>query len=295
MSGPSLWWIDWSLHGKPMRRETVGRFLLCFFVASYFLAMFLSGGVDRFLSAQYTMTVILRGGVPDEEGEGIRGKVAALPLVREANYRNAEQAWKEFLAAYPGLESIRDAGKNPLPGYVEIRLRPGGMSEEGIAGVRNALEPLPQVEKILSGGDVMASLLRMKRWANAVLWGGFALVCVVFAIVLGMQEKVRAARLVPDVSFLADRGVPGGRIAVRRTAGAFVAGGLLAFLAAGASCAAIFFLSGRFSFLRVAVGPAQELPDARFALPAALFLLSAAILQALASVAGWRAAFPKGR
>jgi len=295
MSGPSLWWIDWSLHGKPMRWETAGRFLLCFFVASYFLAMLLSGGVDRILSAQYTMTVILRGGVSDEEGEGIGGKVAALPLVREANYRNAEQAWKEFLAAYPGLESIRSAGKNPLPGYVEIRLRPEGMSEEGIAGVRDALEPLPQVEKILSGGEVMASLLRMKRWANTVFWGGFALVCVVFAIFLGMQEKARAARLAPEVSFLADRGIPAGRIAARRTAGAFVAGGLLAFLAAGVSCAAIFFLSGHFSFLRVAVGPAQELQDARFALPAALFLLSAAILQALASLAGWRAAFPKGR
>ena len=295
MSGPSLWWIDWSLHGKPMRRDTAGRFLLCFFVASYFLAMLLSGGVDRFLSAQYTMTVILRGGVPDAEGEGIREKVAALPLVREANYRNAEQAWKEFLAAYPGLESIRSSGKNPLPGYVEIRLRPEGMSEEGIAGVRDALEPFPQVEKILSGGDVMPSLLRMKRWANAVLWGGFALMCVVFAIVLGMQEKARAERLVPDVSFLADRGVPEGRIAVRRTAGAFAAGVLLAFLAAGASCAAIFFLSGRFSFLRVAMGPVQDLQDARFALPAVLFVLSAAILQALASLAGWRAAFPKGR
>jgi hypothetical protein len=295
MSGPSLWWIDWTLHGKSMRRETAIRFLLCFFVALYFLAMLLSGGGDRFLSGQYTMTVILRGGVPDDEGEGIRGKVAAMPLVREANYRNAEQAWKEFLAAYPGLESIRSSGRNPLPGYVEIRLRPEGMSEEGIAGVRDALEPLPQVEKILSGGDVMASLLQMKRWVNAVLWGGFGLLCVVFAIVLGMQEKNRAARLVPEVFFLADRGVPGRKIAARRTAGAFVGGGLLAFLAAGASCGAIFFLSGRFSFLRVAVGTAQELQDSRFALPAALFLLSAAILQALASLAGWRAAFPKGR
>jgi len=295
MNIPSLWWIDWSLHGKSMRRETVGRFLLCFLAASYFLAMLLSGGVDRFLAGQYTITAILRIGVPDDEGGGIAGKVIAVAPVREALYRDPEQAWKEFLGAYPGLESLRSAGRIPLPGFVEIRLRPGWMSEEGIAQVRSALEPLPQVEKILSGGEIMPRLLRMKWWANVLLWSGFALVCVVFAVFLFLQEKARAARLLPDVSFLADRGVPGGLVATRRAAGAFVTGGLLALLAAGASCAALLFLAGRFSPVRVVVGSAQELQDARFALPAVLFLLFATMLQVLASLAGWRAAFPKGR
>ena len=295
MSGPPLWWIDWGFHGRSMRRETAGRFFLVFLVASYFLAMLLSGGVDRFLSSQYTMTAILRLGVPDEEGTGIEGKVAELPPVREAQYRNPDQAWREFLATYPGLESLRSAGKNPLPGYVEIRLRPRGVSEEGIEEVRKALEPLPQVEKVLSGGAIMPSLLRMKRWANAILWTGFALMCAVFLVILSLQEKARAARLLPDVSFLADRGVPEGRIAARRTAGAFVTGGILTLLAAASSCIVLYVLSGRFHLLRVGVGPAQELLDARFALPVALFLLSATILQGLASLAGWRAAFPKGR
>ena len=295
MNIPSLWWIDWSLHGKSMRRETIGRFLLCFFAASYFLAMILSGGVDRFLAGQYTITAILRIGVPDDEGAGIAGKVMAVAPVREAQYRDPEQAWKEFLGAYPGLESLRSAGKIPLPGYVEIRLRPGWMSEEGIAQVRSALEPLPQVEKILSGGEIMPRLLRMKWWANILLWSGFALVCIVFAVFLFLQEKARAARLLPDVSFLAERGVPGGLVATRRAAGAFVTGGLLALLAAGASCAALLLLAGRFSPVRVGVGSAKDLLDARFALPAVLFLLFATMLQVLASLAGWRSAFPKGR
>ena len=295
MNIPSLWWIDWSLHGKSMRRETIGRFLLCFFAASYFLAMLLSGGVDRFLAGQYTITAILRIGVPDDEGAGIAGKVMAVAPVLEAQYRDPEQAWKEFLGAYPGLESLRSAGKIPLPGYVEIRLRPGWMSVEGIAQVRSALEPIPQVEKLLSGGEIMPRLLRMKWWANILLWSGFALVCIVFAVFLFLQEKARAARLLPDVSFLADRGGPGGLVATRRAAGAFVTGGLLALLAAGASCAALLLLAGRFSPVRVGVGSAQDLLDARFALPAVLFLLSATMLQVLASLAGWRSAFPKGR
>jgi F0F1-type ATP synthase assembly protein I len=108
-----------------------------------------------------------------------------------------------------------------------------------------------------------------------------------------MQEKTRAARLVPDVSFLVDRGVPGDRIAARRTAGAFVAGGIVALVATLVSCAALFLVSGFFHFVRAVVGPAQDLLDARYLLPVCLFLLSATIFQGLASLAGWRAAFPR--
>lgn len=295
MSAPSLWRIDWSLHGGPMRRETAGRFLLCLLTALYFLAMLLSGGVNRFLSEQYTISAILHVGVPDDEGTGIAGKTAALPPVREAQYRDPERAWAEFVAAYPGLESLRGDGKTPLPGYVEVRLRPGWMSAEGIAEVRSALEPVSQVDKILTGGDVMQSLLRMKRWANALLWSGFALVCVVFLAILVMQEKARATRLRPEVSFLAGRGVPEGRIASMRTAGAVVAGGFVALLATGLACAALFLAARHLPFVRLAVGTAEELVAPNILLPACLFLLGAAMLQGLASLLGWRATFPKGR
>ena len=295
MSVPSLWWIDWSLHGGPMRRETAGRFLLCFLAALYFLAMLLSGGVNRFLSGQYTISAILHVGVPDDEGAGIAGKVAALPPVREAQYRDPEQAWAEFLAAYPGLGSLRGEGENPLPGYVEVRLRPGWMSDEGIAAVRSALEPVSQVEKILTGGDAMQSLLRMKRWANALLWSGFALVCAVFLAFLVMQEKARATRLLPEVSFLAGRGVPEGRIASMRTAGAVVAGSFVALLATGLAYAGLLLAARHLPLVRVTVGTAEELLGAGSLLPACLFLFCAAMLQGLASLAGWRATFPKGR
>jgi hypothetical protein len=295
MSGPSFWWIDWSLHGREMRRETAGRFLLWFLAATYFLAMLLSGGVNRFLSEQYTMTAILRLGVPDGEGVGIAGKVALLPSVREAQYHTPEDAWEEFLTAYPGLDSLRRGGKPPLPGYVEVSLRPERMSEKGIADVMSALEPLAQVEKILSGGNVMPSLLRLKHRANIVLWAGFGLACVVFLVILAMQEKAGAARLLPDVSFLADRGTPGERIGARRAVGAFLTGGAIAILATASSFAFLYITSARFLFVRIVVGRAQELLDGRFAVPVALFLLSAATIQGLTSLAGWRAAFPKGK
>lgn len=278
-----------------MWKEAVGRFLLCFFAALYFLAMLLSGGVDRFLSGQYTITAIMRIGVPDEEGGGIAAKVAAMAPVREAHYRTPDEAWEEFLAAYPGLESLRGEGRNPLPGYVEVSLRPERMSSEGIADIRSALESLSQVDKILTGGEVMPGLLRMKRWANALLWSGFALQCAVFLVILAMQERARAAGLLPDVSFLADRGIPGSRIAVRRAVGAFFVGGAVATLATGASFAALLLASDRFSLVRAVVGPARELLGARFLPAVCIFLLSASILPGLMSLEGWRAAHPKGR
>lgn len=295
MSSPSLWWIDWSLHGGPMRKEAALRFLLLFLAASFLLVMLLSGGVDRFLSDRYTMTAIMRTGVPDEEGTGIAAKIAELPSVRDARYRTPEDAWEEFLEAYPGLESLRGAAENPLPGYVEIRLRPGHISEQAIADVRSALEPVSQVEKVLSGGDAMPALLRIKRWANALLWSGFALLCMLFLVILAMQEKARAARLVPDVSFLVDRGVPGERISVRRTAGAFAAGAIATLVAVLVSFSALFLASSRFPLFRSLVGQAQDLLDARGILSACLFLLFATILQGVLSLAGWRAAFTKER
>ncbi len=295
MSGLSLYWIDWSLHRGTMWRESAVRFLVCFLVALYLAGMLLSGGVDRFLSRQYTITAILRAGVPDDEGRGIAGKAAALPPARDAQYRSPDEAWREFLAAYPGLESLRSAGRNPLPGYVEVQLRPAEMTEEGIAEARAALEPLPQVEKVLTGGDVLPRLFRMKRWANGLLWSGFGFACVTFLIVLGMQEAARSARIRHDVSFLADRGVPQDRIAVRRAAGSFASGGILALLAAVGSCAVLSLVLGRVSILGAAVGTPGDLLEARVVLTMGLFLISAAAFQGLASYAGWRRAFPGHR
>ncbi len=295
MIGPSLWWIDWGRSRGPMRWETAIRFLLCLVAATYLLGMLLSGGVDRFLSEQFTVTAILRSGVPDEEGQGIAGKVAALAAVRDARYRSPEEAWNEFLGSYPGLESLRTGRKSPLPGYVEAHLRRGAMSEQGIARTRSALEPLPQVEKVLAGGSLMPRVLRLKRWADAVLWGGFALVCAVFLTMVAIQERARAGRLLPEVRFLADRGIPGRRIASRRAAGAFFAGGFLVLLASGASGALLHVATVRFPLLREAVAPAADLLRVPAVLYAGLFVVAAAAVQGLFSFAAWSAASRKGR
>ena len=111
MSGqPSLWWIDWRLSRGPLVRETIGRFLFFCLLGFALLSLLLSGGVTRFLSDRYAITAVLRPEVPSAEAEGLARKIAALPPVRSAAYRDPEAAWNEFLRAYPGMEPLRGAG-----------------------------------------------------------------------------------------------------------------------------------------------------------------------------------------
>lgn len=290
MSGSSLLWIDWRLAGTRMRREAAARFTIFFFLALCFLVLLFSGGTNRFLSTQWTVTAVLRAGVADEEGEGIAGKVGALAPVRSAAYRTPEQAWEEFSAQYPGLGSLRAGGGNPLPGYVEIRLRQDRLTQAGIDEVESALRPLPQVDRLLSGGDAMPRLFRIKRWVNASLWGGLGLLCAIFFLQFVVQERAKAAALAPDFAFLEERGVPGGRIAASRAAGTAATAALLSVCAAGAAAAALHLLSLRFGAVRAAVGSAEELVDPGYLLPLALFPILSSALTGAASLAGWRAA-----
>ena len=290
MTGSSLRWIDWKLAPKAMLRETAGRFCLLFLLGSFLLSMLLSGGMNRFLSEQWAVTAILRLSVSPEEGQGIAGKVAGLPAVRSAVYKDPEQSWKEFLAAYPGLEALRGAGGNPLSGYVEIRMRPRRLTEADIQAVEAGLRPLPQVERILSGGEVLPRLLRVRRWVNAFLWAGFALLCTVSFLVFLLQEKARSSFLAADFNFLRERGVSVRSIIVSRASGSLLTGLLLSLAATGTAAFLLFFLETRLPLLGRVIGPAGEIPTLPILIPALLFLFAAALVSGAASSLGWRAA-----
>jgi hypothetical protein len=290
MTGSSLRWIDWKLVPKAMLRETAGRFCLHFLLGSFLLSMLLSGGMNRFLSEQWAVTAILRLSVSPAEGQGIAGKAAGLPAVRSAVYKDAEESWKEFLAAYPGLSTLRGAGGNPLSGYVEIRMRPRRFTEADIQAVESGLRPLPQVERILSGGEVLPRLLRVRDWVNAFLWAGFALLCTVSFLVFLLQEKARSSFLAADFNFLRERGVSVRSIIVSRASGSLLTGFLLSLAATGTAAFLLFILETRLPLLGRVIGPAGEIPTLPILIPALLFLFAAALVSGAASSLGWRAA-----
>lgn len=287
-TGGSVWWIDWRLAFRAQAKESLGRLLLLYLLGTLFLAMILSGGLNRFLSERWTISAVLRMGVPTAEGEGIAAKAAALPAVRAAVFKDPETTWKEFLAAYPGLESLRMAGGNPLPGYVEVRLRPGRFTGRDIRAVETALRPLPQVERVLSGGEGLPRLLQIKEWANALLWGGIGLLGLASFAIFSVQEKFRTAALSQDFAFLAERGISPRRFAACRAAAASLVGGLVALAALGAAFATLVLLLGSAPLMATAVGRPEDLLAPRILASAAAFILSAAVLLGGASLLGWR-------
>ncbi len=288
MTPGSLCWIDWRLSANGMLRETASRFFLSLLLAIYFVAMLLSGGMNRYLSEQWAVSAVLRLSVSAEEGKGIAGKTAGLPGVRSAIYKDPESSWKEFLASYPGLEGLRTAGGTPLPGYVEIHMRPDRFTEADIRSVEAVLRPLPQVERLLSGGEVLSRLLSAKRWVNGIFWGGFGLLCTVVFLVLFLQEKARASLLSVNFGFLEERGVPGGRIAFSRALGSALTGMLLSLVATGTVLSCVVLLEKRIPVIGRIIGPAEDVLALPSLVPLGLFLLAVPLFHGGASLLGWR-------
>ncbi|TFH31105.1 MAG: hypothetical protein E4G97_04725 [Deltaproteobacteria bacterium] len=287
---PSLWWIDWRLSPGPLVRETIGRFLLFCLLGFALLTLLLSGGVSRILADRYAITAVLRAEVPSGEGEGLARKAAALPPVRSATYRDPETAWKEFLRSYPGLDPLRGTGENPLPGYIEIRIRPDRLTEEDVEFVVSALRAVSQVDQVLAGEEWLPRLLSAGRLASWACWGIFGAFLAGFFLFARLQERARAVALAGDFAFLAERGVSAGRLAFLRAAGAAFSGFLLAALGAAAGGGALFLSLRKFPILERVIGSPADLLLPRTIASAALFSIGVALLCSATSLLGWSAA-----
>ncbi|MDP2657275.1 MAG: permease-like cell division protein FtsX, partial [Candidatus Deferrimicrobium sp.] len=224
------------------------------------------------------------------EAEGLARKVAALPPVRSAAYRDPEAAWKEFLRAYPGLDPLRGAGGNPMPGYIEIRIRPDRLTGADVDLVTSALRSVSHVEQVLAGEEWLPRMLRAGRLASRVCWGIFGAFLAGFFLVGRLQERGRAVALAGDFAFLAERGVPADRLAFFRAAGAAVSGFLLAAAGTAAGGGALFLFLRTFPLLEGVIGPPSDLLLPRTVAAVVLFSCGASLLSAAASLLGWRAA-----
>ena len=281
--------IDWKMAGKRLAREWANRFVMFFLLAGFLLTLLASGGVNRFLSEQWVVNAVLHLNVSAAEGAGIASRAEKLPAVRSVTYKDPEAAWKEFLADYPGLESLRADGSNPVPGYLTIRLQPERLTVEDIAAIENALKPLPQVEKVFTGARTLPRLLKVGGWINLSLWSFFALLSVVFLSMCAMQESARARALRPDFVFLEDRGMSPRRIMLARAGGSAIVAALLVLPAIGASAALLVYADSRFPSLAAIVGPVDGLARPGSFPFVLLFAVSVPISIFVASLYGWRA------
>ena len=290
----SLVWIDWRLAGKTAAVQSLGRFAFLFPLAFAFLAVLLSGGIARFLSSQYAVTAMLRESASQEEAIGLTKKIAALPAVRSAEFKDSTVSWKEFLMAYPGVESIPGAADNPLPGYIEIRIRHDRFTASGVETVISALKPVELVDKVLAGEESLPRLFQVNRALHALSLGGLAALVALFFVICRLQERLRCIAMTGDFGFLLERGVPVRRIAASRAAGAAISGIVLAAVALVSAAAALHFLLGRYPSLAVAIGPQEELFSPESAAAGGAFVLLIALLFAVSSLLGWPSARSAG-
>ena len=289
MSGKSLLGIDWRLARGSVLRDSLLRIPLLALAAFALLGLLLSGGANRFLASRYAITAVLRTPVPPGEGEGLARKVADLPPVRSAVYKHPEAAWKEFLLAYPGLDSLRGSGGNPIPGYIEIRLRPERLTAADVARVTSVLRAVGSVEKVLAGEEQLPRLLRVRRFANILSWGVFGAFAALLSLVFLFQERARAVALAPDFAFLAERGIPPGRVAACRAAGAAISVLLLSTLCVLLSGAVLRGILIRYPSLESLIGSPDDLLLLQTLSGLAAFLLCATGIAAASSLLGFRA------
>jgi len=290
MTGSFCPWIDWALARRTLLAELPGRFVLAFLLAAGLFGLLLSGGADRYLALRWPLTAVLAPAVTPEEGRGMAEKLARLPAVWAAEYRDSEAAWREFAAAYPGLDALREGGGSPLPAYVEIRLRPERMTAGEVGALAAALRSLPQVERVLDGGEALARALAAARWVDGALWAAEGVLAAVCLWILFLQEKGRAGALARDAAFLVARGVPAAAVARRRAACAAGAGFLLGAAAGTAAAGALHLLWSFLPGFAVVVGPPGDLAAVPKAWGAAAFPAAWALLSGAASRAGWAAA-----
>jgi hypothetical protein len=291
----SLLWIDWRLAGGAVAWESLGRFVFLCLLAFGLFVLCVSGGIGRFLTAHYEITAVLRDSASAQDAEGLARKLAGLPPVESAVYRDPSEVWKEFLLTFPGLESLSGSGGNPLPGYIRIRIRKDRFTAPDLDAVISALRPLPVVEKVLAGEDSLPRLLRANRYAAALSWAVFGLFLAAFFLVCRLQERVRAHASGGGFRYLLERGVPGRRIALFRAAGAGLWGFLLAACSTGAAAAALYLLLGRFAVLGTVVGRPEDLLTPPVAVAACAFISFSALLSAGASLLGWSAVGASGK
>ena len=127
-----------------------------------------------------------------------------------------------------------------MPGYIEVRIRPDRLTGADVGLVASALRSVPLVEQVLAGEEWLPRLLRAGRLASWAGWGIFGAFLAGFFLVGRLQERARAVALAGDFAFLAERGVPAGRLAFLRAAAAAVSGFLLAAAGTAAGGGALF-------------------------------------------------------
>lgn len=182
----------------------------------------------------------LEKGLPPAEAELLAARVRTAPGVQAVELVTEEEALARFRKGLFGRPSLLEGlEENPLPASLEITLAPEQRDAAGVAALAGALEGLPGIEELGTGGGWVESYARAVRVVRGVAAGigavlAFATLLVVSGTIrlavyarrdeIGILRLVGASRAYVAVPFLAEgvlQGLLGGALALALLAGGF--------------------------------------------------------------------------
>lgn len=192
-------------------------------------------------------------------------EVLAMAAVRDVRYVSKDEALNTAVQELSEFRDVfTDLQVNPLPASLEVSLHPGQHDRSGVELVAQRLSAHSFVESVRYGGDVVATIISLRRiaaGATAIIGGAFAAVAgiiiatAVRIAVFARRDEIRIMRLVGATSGFIQRpflieglisGLIGGVLAAVLT--------FLAFEAVSATLIPVTWLPAEWALIGVAVG-----------------------------------------
>jgi cell division transport system permease protein len=153
------------------------------------------GVIERF-GNELRVVAYLHDGAEPGAVEAARAGARALPGVSEVEYVSPQAALARLRADLGAEAGILDGlERNPLPGSLEVEVRPEDRGPERVAELAAALAALPEVDNVRYGAEWVEGYARVLR---AIEWGGgvlaLFLLFVLGAIVAGTVQLAIHAR-----------------------------------------------------------------------------------------------------
>lgn len=173
-----------------LAKQPVGSFFTCLVMAvALSLPMGLSlllGNVERLggswqQAAQ--ISVFLKMDVSDAQGEKLRGEVAILPSVAQAEWISRERALEEFQQGSGLGEALKELPENPLPGVILVT--PQEVDKSALEALRNQLAELPKVEQAQLDMVWVERLTAILRLGDRFVFGLSLLLVAALLLVIG--------------------------------------------------------------------------------------------------------------
>jgi len=242
-------WIAWILVRNAWRGVRASPVTSVVAVATIAVALVLVGAfallvtnmqglLERF-GEELQVVAYLSPDLDDGAFRELATRVSTLEGVERVELVSREEALDRFRRSLGG-ELLEGLDRNPLPASLEISLRPGRRTPEGIASLVDAVAALPGVEDLAHGQDWVegyaraVALVRSAALALGIVLAGAALLIVANTIrlavyareeELGILSLVGASRTFVRVPFLLEgslQGALGGALAVALLYGAWL-------------------------------------------------------------------------